>query len=139
MKKRKLWIWILGIVIAAGVVAFAAEVNPWVDTSAAVVVGKVVSTDKVGVVRGEYELWRAEVKVEHVVKGETKPGETVWIYYQQNYEEWRDGWHFYYSQVCPGRPQIAVGLKKMFFCEGRDLGDLKNVLFVPAQNWVVEP
>jgi hypothetical protein len=117
----------------------AAATRPSVDRSAAVLVGKVLSTQKVTVVTNgpsKCEIWRAEVKVERIVKQDTNLTERVFLYYGHNHIA-EDGVH--YMEGCPGYPEMSPGTSRLFYCIRADAGDIKRVLFVPQRGWATEP
>src|ERR1043166_4695318 len=89
------------------------------------------------------ELWRAEVRVNSIIKQDTNLTERVFIYYHQDYQETyiteNGGGVRGYIQGCPRRPQIALGDTKKFYCYRRDAGVAKGVLFIPEGGWVTPP
>ena len=117
----------------------AAATRPSAEHSAAVLTGTVLSAQKVTVVsygRSKSEIWRAEVRVQQITKQDTNLAERVFLYYEQDHVG-EDGTH--YEQVCPGRPNIAVGDRKTFYCIRGDAGEAKRVLFIPQEGWVTAP
>ena len=117
----------------------AAATRPSAERSAAVLTGTVLSVQKVTVETNKFsksEIWRAEVRVQSITKHDTNLTERVTLYYEQDHDG-EDGTH--YMQVCPGRPHIAVGDTKMFYCIRWDAGNAKKVLFIPEGGWVTTP
>jgi hypothetical protein len=118
---------------------FGLATLPSVDRSAVVLVGKVLSTQKVTVVTNglsKREIWRAEVKVERIVKQDTNLTERVFLYYGHDHIA-EDG--TLHMQACPGYPEIPLGISRLFYCIRSDAGDTKRVLFVPERGWVTAP
>ena len=120
--------------------------------SAALFVGRVKSVELVRVrmenleKRGRWtavvfdELWKAEVKIESVLKQESPLGKTATVYYGHRYDGPRPDSPdllFGFGGGCPGYPKISKGQRARFYCVISEEGT-NRVLFIPEGGWVVD-
>jgi len=124
---------------------YAVATFPSIERSATVVEGTVITNTLVRVVERQghkWELWKADIAISKVIKHDRPLAEVASLYYGQDHrEEFRDGKFKgvkYYSQVCPARPEITLGLNKRFYCVRVTVGDDKDILLIPEDGWMEE-
>jgi hypothetical protein len=127
--------------LATGGTLLAAGTVPTLEKSDAILTGKVRAAEKIKVmeVGGEKsELWRADVEVDSIIKGDAKLAPRVFIYYSQDWQT-NYGRVFEVSiQACPARPKIATNTRYKFFCVRTEIGGEK-LLYLPEARWATKP
>lgn len=117
---------------------FAIEIPHTDRDCVAIFVGTVIRTEVLSTNTFEqgftfkWERWRAEVRIESVVKQDERLDATVFVYYSHDHSEPGRGW----SMSCPGAPQIEQGLTARFQCVRRNIEGFGKVLCVPSHMWM---
>ena len=136
----------VSFLILSVLTSFGIETLPNLKDCDAVLTGTVISNSMVAIESDrdtKWELWKAEVRVNAILKKDTNLNERVFIYYEQNYTESytteNGGGIRTYVQACPSRPRIATGDTKKFYCIRRNKGLAKGMLFISQGGWVTPP
>ena len=133
------------LLVVAVIGVYAAATFPSIKRSATVVEGTVISNTFVRVVDNEsykWQLWKADIRVSKVIKQDRELADCASLDYGQDHkEEFRDGKFKgvrIYTQACPGRPEVTLGMSRRFYCVSGTVGDDKDILMIPEGGWVEE-